>query len=81
MFRNLTTFAYKRTPKEAIGFYLAYLLIYLVIGALQGTITTVIAGSTDVGLITRVGTVISVLLSLILAVLILKSKHLLGNFL
>lgn len=65
MFINLTTFEYKRTPKEAVGFYLAYLLLYIVVGAVQGAITAMVIGHTDASLITKVGTVVSVLLSLI----------------
>lgn len=38
MFKKLTDFSYKRTGKEAFGFYLAYFFLALVIGALCGAV-------------------------------------------
>lgn len=38
MFKHLVDFSYKRNTKEAFGFYLAYLLLGLVIGGLAGSL-------------------------------------------
>ena len=36
MFKKLTEFSYKRTALEAVGFYLAWLVLLLLTGALAG---------------------------------------------
>lgn len=36
MFTNLTNFSLQRDLKQAIGFYIAYLLLGLLLGALVG---------------------------------------------
>jgi len=36
MFKELTTFSYRRNPKEATGFYLAYLLVGFLLGGVFG---------------------------------------------
>jgi hypothetical protein len=38
MFRHLINFGYKRNKKEALGFYLAYLLLFVLIGAMVAAI-------------------------------------------
>lgn len=34
MFKHLTNFGYERNKKEALGFYLAYLILFVLIGAM-----------------------------------------------
>ena len=36
MFQHLTDFAYQRTKKQALGFYIAYLALIMVIGGMIG---------------------------------------------
>jgi hypothetical protein len=41
MFKHLTDFGYKRNKKEAFGFYLAYLVLFILIGAMVAAIVGV----------------------------------------
>lgn len=38
MFGNLTNFEHKRNIKEALGFYIAYLILNIVVGAVLGVL-------------------------------------------
>jgi hypothetical protein len=38
MFKHLTNFGYQRNKKEALGFYLAYLILFVLIGAIVSAI-------------------------------------------
>ena len=80
MFKNLTSFGYQRSTKEAIGFYLAYLVLVMIVGAvLGGTLGVAMQNDTfDFGL--RVGNVIAVIVSSGVSFLILKEKKLLNSF-
>ena len=44
MFKNLTDFSYKRTGKEALGFYIGYLVLIVVVGAILGGILGLVLG-------------------------------------
>ena len=76
MFKHLTDFTHKRTPKEAIGFYLAYFLLNLIIGAALGIVLNQGFSNSSVA-----GTYGAVLTQLILGALILKSRKLFKSFL
>lgn len=80
MFKNLTNFGYQRNTKEAIGFYLAYfllvVLVCVILGALVGLIVP--SSSFNTGLI--LGTALAVIASIGISILILKEKNLLGSF-
>jgi len=86
MFNKLTDFSYRRNWKEAVGFYIAYLLLMILVGSLLGGIIGSLflpaaadfSGGFDFGV--RVGTVVAVLISLLLSFAILAKKHLLNNF-
>jgi len=80
MFKNLTNFGYQRSAKEAFGFYLAYLVLVMIVsGVLGGTLEVVMQNNTlDFGF--RMGIVIAVIFSSGISFLILKEKRLLGNF-
>jgi len=45
MFSHLTDFGYKRSSKEAIGFYCAYFLLFVLIAAVLGGLSSVLGGS------------------------------------
>jgi type IV secretory pathway TrbL component len=44
MWSELTNFGFKRTKKQAFGFYLAYLVLIMLIGFVVGTASSVITG-------------------------------------
>lgn len=80
MFKNLTNFGYKRNFVEALGFYLAYLLLVMLVGGLFGVIVGLAYPDNAYYIALRVGTVVSIVINLGLSFQILKQKNLLGNF-
>jgi len=80
MFRNLTDFSYKRTGKEALGFYIGYLVFIVVVGAILGGVLGLVLGeeSFEIGL--RVGNILAILATLALSFLILSKKKMMNNF-
>lgn len=80
MFRNLTDFSYKRSLKEAIGFYLGYLLLIVLASMILGGVSGLVLGdrSTEVGF--RIGNLVAVITVLTLSFVILSKKDLLANF-
>lgn len=81
MFNNLLNLSYRRNRKEAVGLYIAYLIIIMlgsmVFSGLLG-LATGNENSFEFGL--RIGNIIAIITSLSLSFLILKSKNLMGNF-
>lgn len=74
MFNHLADLAYTRSVKEAIGFYLAYLLLIIIAGAIAGflfggvdTLSSFYAG-------VNIGTIVAVLASLILTYMLFAAK-------
>ncbi len=80
IFNNLTNFAYKRTTKQALGFYIAYLLLIVICGALLGGVSALIVQD-PVSFATRAGSMLAVVMSVTLAFMLLKAKNLHNNFL
>lgn len=78
MFKKLMDFSYERTPLEAVGFYLAYFGLGLLIGSLMGGILGLLSFSVKV--IVSLGILSAVVLSLTVSFLILHKKKLLNNF-
>jgi hypothetical protein len=79
MFIDLTDFSRVRNFKEALGFYLAYLLLAVLFIFLLGMISGVVGLNFDNdGLV--VGALIILVEVLVLSVLILKAKNLYKNF-
>jgi hypothetical protein len=84
MFNTLTKLSYKRLTKEDIGFYLAYSIVFIVIGATQGVIVALITGKQGADLITlvnRTGMLINVMLCFVISLLIVKGKNSMGSIL
>ena len=83
MFKKLTDFGHKRNFVQAIGFYLAYLLLIALIGALLGAMSGALSETTvdafNLGI--QMGLIVAVALSITLCILIIKSKKLQNNFL
>lgn len=86
MFQKSFDFGYQRNFKEALGFYITYLfLTILLTGPIGGMIRTFIGSEGSILSATlfamRMGTLIAgVITSLILSFLILKEKNLLSDF-
>ena len=80
MFKNLTDFAYKRSGKEALGFYLGYLILIVVVGALAGGLFGLASGQENFELGLRIGNIIGILASLGLSFAVLSKKGLMNNF-
>jgi len=80
MFKNLTDFSYKRTGKEALGFYLAYLLLIVLIGVLSGVVSALASGQQNYELGFRIGNIIAILSCLGLSFAVLSKKNLMNNF-
>jgi len=86
MFKNLIVFGHERTPLQALGFYIVYLVLLLVFAGLIGGIVGLFMGlfadvshpfQTGVTL----GTILAVVSCIALSLLILYEKKLLNNFL
>lgn len=81
MFKNLTDFGHRRNKKEAFGFYLAYLLLVMIAGALcafvAGSMTGTTGFSNGFALGTQVGSVVAVIVSVALSFTILAEKRVL----
>ena len=82
MFRHLTDFGHQRTPVQAIGFYLTYLVLGIAIaaglGALVGPLAVINGGSSwDGGML--VGTIFAVIACPVLSFVMLAKKGLLSH--
>ena len=82
MFTHLTDFAYTRTTKQAIGFYLAYFLLFILMAFMAGAVLGIIirdsANAFEAGL--TLGNILAVVASFGVSLLILKKKKLLSHF-
>lgn len=80
MFQHLTDFSFKRTPSQAVGFYLCYLLLIILAAGLVAGITSMINPAMDSfeeG--ARVGGIVAVIAVTVLAILVVVKKKL-ANF-
>ena len=81
MFSNLTSFGYKRSIKQAIGFYIAYFILVVITAGLAGGILGTVTrnnNSFDSGL--SIGGVVGVALSMLICFLVVKNKKQLAKF-
>jgi hypothetical protein len=84
MFKDLMSFEMVRTPVQALGFYIAYLLIGILIGALLGGVGATVMGATGsnaaaVGL--QWGAISAIAYSFVIgAVIVVKKKLGLGYY-
>jgi hypothetical protein len=79
MFRRLTDFGHERSPIQAIGFYLVYLVLGIALGAVLGGLAGLMFKdfSFDAGLM--VGAALAVVSCPLLSFAILRAKGLLSN--
>jgi hypothetical protein len=84
MFKELLNFAYKRNFKEAIGFYLAHLVLFLLAIFILGTILASASGIEDTKIAyafgLRMGSVVAIVYCVALASVVVKKKKLFGHF-
>ncbi len=81
MFKNLTSFGYQRSITEAVGFYLAYLLLLMIAAGGLAIMLAAAMGQSDnfnFGLI--VGNILAIIASSGISFMILKEKKLLSNY-
>ena len=80
MFKNLTNFGYQRDMKEALGFYIAYLILLMLVSGVSAGILGLAAGHGSFSFGLQVGAVVAVIISLAISFWVLKEKKLLSNF-
>jgi hypothetical protein len=84
MFKKLMELGYTRTKKEAFGFYLAYLLFFILVSALLGGIADFFmpeqSFDTAFQAGIKVGALSAIVMSLILVVLVIRAKKVFGDF-
>lgn len=80
MFKNLTKFKVKRNLKEAIGFYIAYLVFVVLVSVVAATLAGMVTGNDNFEFGVRIGTMVAILTSLALSFAILKERNLQNNF-
>ena len=76
----MTDFSFKRSRKQALGFYLGYLVLIVLVGAVVGAVFGLISGNGNLELGLRVGNIMAILLALGLSFAILSKKKLTDNF-
>lgn len=81
MFSNLTNLSVKRTAKQAIGFYIAYLILIALAGGLIGGLISLVTGKGDFDTGLVMGTYAAVVFSVVISFIIIYKKNLLGNYL
>ncbi len=86
MFKKLTDFSYKRNWKEAIGFYLAYLLLAVILGGVFGALLSTSTNAQtfqegfNAGLQSNVGPMVAIIYIAIISVLLLIKRKLYTKF-
>ncbi len=81
MFKKLTDFSYKRNVSESIGFYLAYLLLILIIAVACAMLITATTGNSSFLLGAIIGKIIALLLTGVIGCMVLYKKKLGKNIL
>ena len=81
MFKNLLDFGYKRTWLQAVGFYLAYFLLIIIIGFLAGALMGLIfSGGSVSAMGVQIGNILAIVICLALSFTILYKKNQHKNF-
>ena len=80
MFKNLLDFGVERSGKEAFGFFLAYLLLASILGALIGGTFGLITGDDSFEVGVQIGNVISIFYCIGLAIAVGHFKGLFFSF-
>jgi hypothetical protein len=80
MFNNLFNFEYKRSPLEALGFYIAYFVLFIALAFLVGLLMGM-TGLMEADQTFTVGVIMASLVAFGLSTAIVVKKKLWGNFL
>lgn len=78
MFKQLTNLGYDRSPLQAFGFYLVYLLFGLLAAGLLGMFLGAAGGGFDAGV--RIGAIFALIVTPTLAFFVCKAKKNLKSF-
>ncbi len=81
MFKHLKDFGHRRTAKEALGFYIVYLLATALFAAIIGALAGVFIQENAFEAGVQFGTVIGIIVSITLSFLILSKKGLTNSYL
>ena len=76
MWSELTNFGFKRTKKQAFGFYLAYLVLIMLIGFVVGAASSVITGMDSFSAGVKVGTVVALIACVYITYQVVQKKNL-----
>lgn len=80
MFDKLSDYKYRRTTSQAIGFYVAYLILIVIVGALAGAVVGPMVSSVDpYNSGVRVGVVTAIVISTLLSYSVASQKRLTKN--
>jgi hypothetical protein len=74
MFLKLTDFGYQRCGKEALGFYIAYLFLIILLGGLLGLLYGLVVGDSSFETGVVIGNVLAVVVCLGIGNTIAKAK-------
>ena len=80
MFDNVLNFELQRSKKEALGFFLAHLLLVGILAGLSAAIDALIAGQGSFEGGGRIGQIISVFYCIVLGIAVCIRKNLLSSF-
>jgi hypothetical protein len=80
VFTNLTNLSYQRNKKEAIGFYITYLVITILLGTIISAIVGVIVGHSSFSLGIKIATLTALVVSVALSFLVIKRKKVTDNY-
>lgn len=76
MFSQLTNFAHKRNKKQALGFYLSYLVTTILLGGLFGILAVVLGIENVEDVALKIGMIVSLVCVTFLWMIILSKKKL-----
>ena len=79
MFKELMNLAYKRSAPQAFGFYIVYVILTLLTAALLGSLLGLSGLVQGFQAGVRVGAIVAIIATLVVAFWVLYAKKLLGN--
>lgn len=80
IFGKLTDFSYKRSPAQAAGFYVAYLVLLIIVSVILGAVFGLATGQESFEVGVTFGTIVAVAFSLAISFLVLYKKNLYSDF-
>lgn len=81
MFKNILDFSIKRNSKQAIGFYIAYFFLVIVLGAVAGALSTLFSTEDTLEVAaTQTGAFVVIFYVLLITAVVLIKRKLYKNF-